>query len=89
MVVSIDTIMLMDQCRDRGIELRLEGGQIRWRAPSGAMTVDLLRQIKARTDQLKVALGRPGGRSGLGAICRAQSRARACSFFDGEAGRQC
>ena len=59
LMVSIDGIIVMQECRDRGIDLRAERGQVRWKAKNGAMTVELLRRIKAREAELVSALTRP------------------------------
>ncbi len=38
----------------RGVVLWVEGGRLRWHAPQGAMTVELLKRIKALEPDLVV-----------------------------------
>lgn len=71
-MLTSDGIRVVDRCRERGIQLRAENGQVRWKATDGEMTVDLLREIKAhqaeiaetlekkRRDQLRVFVGDAG-----------------------------
>lgn len=54
-----------------GISLRTEQGRLRFRAPKGAMTADLLQEIKAREGELLVRLA-----AGAGQIARLPDRER-------------
>ena len=57
--------------RGRGVELADDGGRLRWRAPPGAMTVVLLREVKAAeaailarlAAEAREAAGERGGKS--------------------------
>lgn len=53
MSASIELTMLLDDLRDRGVEIRLEGGNVRWCAPTGAMSLGLIRRVKALDGELK------------------------------------
>ncbi len=41
-------------CHSRRIQLYVEAGRLRWRAPRGAMTVELLKRIKVLEPDLVV-----------------------------------
>ena len=53
MSASIDLIRLTDELRERGVVLYLEGQTVRWRAPQGAMSLALIRRIKALDAELR------------------------------------
>ncbi len=44
-------------CHSRRIQLYVEDGRLRWKAPRGAMTVELLKRIKALEPDLVVHVG--------------------------------
>ncbi len=48
---------VMTDCQRRQILLQIAEGRLRWKAPRGAMTVDLLKRIKALEPELIVHLG--------------------------------
>jgi hypothetical protein len=52
----MNVALLLHECRRRGIELRAEGDAIGFRAPKGAMTVDLAETIAAHREGLRDAL---------------------------------
>ncbi len=44
-------------CHSRRIQLYVEDGRLRWKAPRGAMSVELLKRIKALEPDLVVHVG--------------------------------
>ena len=54
---SPETYSLIVRLNDRGVQLRVEGGRIRWKASDGAMTISLIREIKAHEAELVAILG--------------------------------
>jgi hypothetical protein len=64
-----------------GIDLHLEGGVLRYRAPTGVLTADLKEQIVKRRSEIISHLGRPTelGAESLGSACRCE----VASWVDG------
>jgi hypothetical protein len=52
---------LLSACRLAGVELFLEGGAVRYRAPAGVLTAELRQALKARKAELSAALAAPPG----------------------------
>jgi hypothetical protein len=52
----VEALVILDTCRERGIVLQLDNGQIRWAAPNGTMSLRLLRAIKSSRADLIEAL---------------------------------
>lgn len=68
---------LLSELRARGVRLEADGERLRWRAPTGVMTVTLLRAVQAHKPVL-LMLVREGAR-------RDAQRLRAAEvIFDGE-----
>ncbi len=54
-------------CHSRRIQLYVEDGRLRWQAPRGAMSVDLLKRLKALEPELIAHLGALQDADGQGA----------------------
>jgi hypothetical protein len=51
---------LLEEARRRGVELRLEGGRLRYRAPAGALTAELREALRAHREELLELLRETG-----------------------------
>lgn len=59
-IVSAGTLLMV--LLERDVQLRAEGGRIRWRAPHGAMSISLVRAIKHfESDLLSIVEGDANG----------------------------
>jgi len=54
----VSLLALLDELALRGVELRLEAGRLRYRAPEGALTPELRERIALRRDELVASLAR-------------------------------
>ena len=57
--MSTTAEQLLDQCEQRGIHLRVEDGQIRYRCPPGAMHPDFRERLRGYRPELVQYLSKP------------------------------
>ncbi len=62
---AITVTALLEVMRDLGVELRIEGDQVRWKAPTGAMTISMVRAIKRHESELIEILSGAADGSGV------------------------
>jgi len=59
----VSALPLIEECRDKGINIRAEGSEIVLSAPKGILTPELVSRVKKEKPALLASLGKPALRS--------------------------